>query len=147
MVIFHKTNLFVDGQQITNLIFFLPGLKELQKGVSLFYEARLHAADLSEGQNGFESSLHLAGRPESTTGCGESVVYQPVLILNHLFKDGRLPFDPAQNTHKVLCMCILLSIWAKNVYNNLRVREQFWLVVRKKFIGFAKHTAKKDDQF
>lgn len=34
------------------------------------------------------------------------------------------------------------------MYNwyNLRVREQFWLVVRKKFIGFTKHTTKKDKQ-
>lgn len=103
MEIFHRTDLFILDiqQQIkTNLIFFLPGLKELHKGVSLFYKARLHAADLSEGQNGFKGSLRLAGRPETTTGGGESVVYQPVLILDHLFKDGRLPFDPAQNTQR-----------------------------------------------
>ncbi len=27
------------------------------------------------------------------------------------------------------------------MFYNLRVGEKFWLVVRKKFIGFAKHTA------
>lgn len=109
---------------MANLIFFLPGLKELHESVSFFYKARLHTADLSEGQDGFKSSLHLAGRPESTTGCGESVVHQPVLVLNHLLEDGRLTLDPARHTQGAL-RAFSINFEQQNVNDNLRVREQF----------------------
>lgn len=86
-----------NEKSITNLILFLPGLKELHERVSLLYEARLQAADLGEGQGGFEGSFCLTGRPQSSTGRGESVVYQTFLIFNHFLKDGRLPLYSAQN--------------------------------------------------
>lgn len=85
---------------IANLIFFLPGLKELHEGASLLYKARLYAADFGEGQDGFKGPFCLTGRPQPPTGRGESVIYQTILIFNHLLKDGCLPLYSAQNALK-----------------------------------------------
>lgn len=74
----------------TDLVLFLPVLKQLHESVALLHQLRVHALPFGEGQDGFQSALGLAGRPQTSAGGGETVVHQPVFILDHFFKDGRL---------------------------------------------------------
>ncbi len=41
----------------------------------------------------------------------------------------------------IMSITIFELLQTNLIFHNLRVGEKFWLVVRKKFIGFAKHTA------
>lgn len=95
----------------SNLIFFLPGLEELHEGISLLYEAGVQTTGLGKGQGSFKGSFCLTGCPQTPTGHGESVIYQPFFILNHLLKDGRLPLYPAQNALKMWSLLTILTAY------------------------------------
>lgn len=78
----------------THLVLFLPVLKQLHESVALLHQLGVHALPFGEGQDGFQGALSLAGCPQTSAGGGETVVHQPVFILDHFFKDGRLTFHP-----------------------------------------------------
>lgn len=79
-----------------DLVLLLPGLKELHEGAGILQQLGVQAAGAGERQHGLQGSLRLAGRPQAPAGGGQAVVYQALLVLDHLLKDGRLTFDPVE---------------------------------------------------
>ena len=77
-----------------HLVLLLPVLKQLHEGVPLLHQQGVHALGLGEGEHGLQGALRLTGGPQAPAGGGETVVHQTLLVLDHLFEDGRLTFDP-----------------------------------------------------
>lgn len=127
----------------TNLVFFLPVLKQLHESVALLHQLRVHAFHFCKRQDGFQSTLHLAGCPEPSAGGGESVIHQPLLVFNHFFKYGRLTLHSAHE-ESLISRHIFKQTARRfvKVLLNLRVGKQLGLVICEEFVSFAEHTTK-----
>lgn len=124
-----------------NLVLLLPGLKELHEGVALLHQLAVHALGLGEGQDGLEGALRLAGGPQASTGGGQAVVHQALLVFDHFLKDGRLTFHPVGHGGRFdVTEGKRATGRACKKRVGLRVREEFGFVVGEQLIGFAKHT-------
>lgn len=80
----------------TNLVLLLPILKQFHKSVSFLHQVWVHAFKFGKRQDGLQSAFCLTGCPQTSASGRETVVDQPLFILDHFFKDGCLTFDAVE---------------------------------------------------
>lgn len=100
----------------TNLVLLLPILKQFHKSVSFLHQVWVHAFKFGKRQDGLQSAFRLTGCPQTSASGRETVVDQPLFILDHFFKDGCLTFDAVKEFYWLITawLCNLINDGSKN---------------------------------